>query len=556
MALKTLKLRLAIDGKKKELEAAKSRVDELNAQGEQIATRTAELETAVAEVETDEDRAAVEVSINELEAEAQTHAEQAKEAADKVAELQREVEELESELQKIEAEQAAPAEAEPETRTAEPIKETRKGYNMVTRYRDFSAAQRTAFVEREDNSKFISEVRTALKEKRGIQGIAYSLPVDWIGLIRAELPEFSLIYKHVNVKQVNGNGRGAVLGVPGEAVWTELCGNINEQELSMYQVLLSLHKLGIYVALCNAAMYMSDEDLAAEIIRAIAQGMAIAYDKAIIFGDGATMPYGIATTLVEQSQPASYPATARPWADLHTSNVKTIANSVHGADFFKALVQDIGAASPKYGRGGKFFIMNEKTKNFIMSESIAFNAAGALVAGMNNEMPVVGGAIEVAEFMPDYMICGGYGAAYTLGEGRGFDISMSEHAHFIEDETIFKGITYADGRPVIREAFVFIGVNGTTPAVSGVSFKADTANTVQGIYLNTSTASVVVDSKIQLKAFTFPVDGEVEWTSATTAKATVNSSTGEVTGVASGSSVITATCNGYTASCTVTVTTE
>lgn len=554
MALKTLMLRLKIDGKRKELEAEQRTAESLAAKSAEIEQRTADIETAINEVENDEQRAAVEQTIAELEAENNDHVAEVNRNAEALATLSREVEELEAELKAAESAQEVPAAVEPEERTAETKKETRKGYNMITRYRDFSAQQRTEFVERDDNNKFIGEIRTALKEKRGIQGIAYSLPVDWVGLIRAELPEFSLLYKHLNVKQVNGNGRGAVLGVPGEAVWTELCGNINEMELSMYQVLLSLHKLGIYVALCNAAMYMSDEDLAAEIIRAIAQGMAYAYDKAVIFGDGATMPYGIATTLVEQSQPANYPATARPWADLHTSNVFTIANSVHGADFFKALVQDIGAASPKYGRGGKFFIMNEKTKNFIMSESIAFNAAGALVAGMNNEMPVIGGAIEVAEFMPDYMICGGYGMSYTLGEGRGFDISMSEHAHFIEDETIFKGITYADGRPVIREAFVFIGVNGTTPAVSGVSFKADDANTVQGIYLNTSTASVAVGSKIQLKAFTFPVDGAVEWTSATTAKATVNSSTGEVTGVATGSSVVTATCNGYTASCTVTVT--
>ena len=47
--------------------------------------------------------------------------------------------------------------------------------------------------------------------------------------------------------------------------------------------------------------------------------------------------------------------------------------------------------------------------------------------------------------------------------------------------------------------------------------------------------------------------GDVTWTSATPAKATVSSS-GLVTGVAAGSSVISATCNGFTAQCTVTVT--
>ena len=60
---------------------------------------------------------------------------------------------------------------------------------------------------------------------------------------------------------------------------------------------------------------------------------------------------------------------------------------------------------------------------------------------------------------------------------------------------------------------------------------------------------------VQLKAILLPygVKGDVSWASATTSKATVSSS-GLVTGVTSGSSVITATCNGFTATCTVTVT--
>ena len=87
-----------------------------------------------------------------------------------------------------------------------------------------------------------------------------------------------------------------------------------------------------------------------------------------------------------------------------------------------------------------------------------------------------------------------------------------------------------------------------------MTFASDEANGVKAITMNTQAATVAVGSDIQLYAITSPGDGEVVWTSATTAKATVNSSTGVVTGVASGSSVITATCNGLSASCTVTVT--
>lgn len=473
MALKTLMLRLKIDGKRKELEAEQRTAESLAAKSAEIEQRTADIETAINEVENDEQRAAVEQTIAELEAENNDYVAEVNRNAEALATLSREVEELEAELKAAESAQEVPAAVEPEERTAETKKEIRKGYNMITRYKDFSLEQRHAFVE--DHKEVIDNIRSELSEKRAISGIGYTLPVDWIGLIRAELPEFSQLYGLVNVKRVNGNGRGAVLGVPGEAVWTELCGKLNEATLGIYQVNMSLHKLGLFIGICNAAIYMSDEDLVDEIIRAIAQAMAFAYDKAIVYGDGVNMPEGFAKSILDTTQPATYPATARPWADLHESNVATIAASVTDKAFFKALVEASGAAKATYG-GSKFWVMNEATKTALMANAIAFNSNGAVVASVNDVMPVIGGAIKVAEFMPDNVIAGGYGRCYTLAEGRGFDLSTSEHAHFIEDETIVKGITYADGRPVIREAFVVIGINGVTPSMTGITFAQDTAN--------------------------------------------------------------------------------
>ena len=88
-----------------------------------------------------------------------------------------------------------------------------------------------------------------------------------------------------------------------------------------------------------------------------------------------------------------------------------------------------------------------------------------------------------------------------------------------------------------------------------MTFAGDNANTVSGILLP-ATASVAKDATLQLPAVLLPfgVESAVTWASGTTAKATVNSS-GVVTGVATGTSLITATAaNGQSASCTVTVT--
>lgn len=78
------------------------------------------------------------------------------------------------------------------------------------------------------------------------------------------------------------------------------------------------------------------------------------------------------------------------------------------------------------------------------------------------------------------------------------------------------------------------------------------------VLINVHSARVVADDTITLRASTVPADAPVTWTSGTTAKATVNN--GVVTGVAAGSSIITAkiTVDGvdYTDTCTVIVDAE
>lgn len=171
-------------------------------------------------------------------------------------------------------------------------------------------------------------------------------------------------------------------------------------------------------------------------------------------------------------------------------------------------------------------------------------------------MPVIGGAIEILNFMPDYVMVSGYFDLYTLAERAGQQFASSEHVRFLQDQTVFKGTARYDGAPAIAEAFVAIGLNGTSVDATAVTFAPDEANTVQSIALNTATAAVTAAAgsqhTVQLFAITAPGAGSVSWTSSSTGKATVDDN-GVVTGVASGSATITATSNGKTATCAVTV---
>ena len=98
------------------------------------------------------------------------------------------------------------------------------------------------------------------------------------------------------------------------------------------------------------------------------------------------------------------------------------------------------------------------------------------MAGVNGTMPVLGGVIEVLNFIPDNVIIAGYFDNYVLAERAGQKFMTSEHVRFLEDKTVFKGTSRWDGKPAIREAFIAIGLEGVTPQPQ-MTFAPDTANT-------------------------------------------------------------------------------
>lgn len=538
--LKAMMLRRKIDLKKAELDVLRNK----DAEFEQ---READLETAINEAETEDEQKAVEEEVEKFNAEKEEH-ETAK------GSLEAEVEQLEGELAAEEEAQRAAREAGIKKRTAE--KPVENGGKIVrTKFFNMSVQERDAMFAREDVKAWIGEIRSCIAEKRALTNVGVTIPEVFLGLLRENLERYSKLYSRIRLRPVGGTARQAIMGTIPEAIWTECCANLNELDLDFSDAEVDCYKVGGFFAICNAILEDSDVDLADEVLIAIGQAIGLALDKAILFGRNAAgamkMPKGVVTRLVETSQPVNYPATARPWADLHTSNVITIASTYTGIGLFQQIVLASGAAKGKYSRGEKTWVMNETTRTKLIAEAMSINAAGAIVSGINGTMPVIGGDIIVLDFIPDNVIIGGYFDLYLLAERAGQKFASSEHVRFIQDQTVFKGTARYDGMPLIGEAFVAIGIGGTTPSAS-MTFAADEANDVQFIQINTATATVAAGSTVKLYAITSPGNAAVTWTSGTTAKATV-AADGTVTGVAAGTSVITATANGKTASCTVTV---
>ena len=459
MALKAIILGRKIDLKKKELEALREKDADFE-------KREAELAAAIEEAETPDDQNEVEAAADEFETEKKEH-------EDAKAALEREIGELEDQLAEEEKRQdTTPAEKPAEKN------ERGEGYTMRTRSRVFdkmNVMERTAFVQREDVQVYLKGVRDAIKEKRAVTNAGLTIPEVMLGLIRENIERYSKLYAHVNVRPLSGNGRLVIAGTVPEAVWTDCCANLNELNMVFSDVEIDCWKVGGYFAVCNATIEDSDLDLVAELLEAIGQAIGLALDKAILYGTGTRMPLGIVTRLAQTEAPADYPATARPWADLHTTNIKTIAATHTGVDLFAEIALASGAAKGKYARGEKVWVMNETTYTYLVAQAMSISASGAIASGVNGVMPVIGGIIEVLNDVPDYIIIGGYMDLYLLGERAGNKFMTSEHVRFLQDQTVMKGTARYDGKPAIAEGFVAIGVNGATVPTT-ITFAADEAN--------------------------------------------------------------------------------
>jgi len=478
MALEALLLQRRIDQKRAAL-------NEVNARIEERKKNASRLEEAIEEArampeETEEEIKAKREAEAAIDAEVEQYAsgkEEAEKDAEAAKELQNEIEELEQDLEKQETEQETPDENEPE----EEKREVNKMSVLETRDKFFNMtyAERDALVRSDATQTWLGEIRAHMREKRAIQNVGVTIPEDVLPILRQKIEGYSKLMKYVTVRKVSGKARQPIMSGYQEAIWTECCAALNELNLAFYQEEYDCFKVAGYYALCNANAEDSDLNLLQEVLTAIGQAIGLAIDKAIVYGRNTSanqkMPLGIVTRLVQTAAPSGYPAEARPWVDLHETNVITLAAGLSGTALIKAIVKKSGAAKGKYSTKGKMWFMNETTKTHVQSETITTDAQGNIVSGTNNQMPVVGGAIEELEFLPDNVILGGYMDLYVLAERAGNQFATSEHVRFLNDQTVMKGVGRYDGGPAIPEGFIVIGLEGTTPT-SEMTFAADVAN--------------------------------------------------------------------------------
>lgn len=489
--------------------------------------REAELEAAVNEItetSTEEERTAVDEATAQFEADQQALEGEATQNTTEQATLNQQIADTERELEELNSKGRAAAQPTA-TPAANPTNQREDGFTMKKRtFFGMNHEQRDAFLARDDVKGFLANIVSIAQQKRDVTGAGLSVPEVMLEVIRENIDDYSKLLSHVNLKPVDGSARENIVGSIPEAIWMEMIANFNEMNFALYNVEVDGFAVGGFIPVANSLLADSRYPaLASEVMTMIAAAIGMALDKAIIYGTGVKMPLGIVTRLAQTTKPDNYPATARPWKDLHSSNIFTIRGGTAGAytvldgiQLYKGVATACGAAINRFTKGGKFWVMNERTWNTFVVAAMSINAAGAIVTGANMTMPVIGGEVILLDFMPDGEFVFGYDGLYLLAERAGMTLNKSEHVRFLQRQTVFAGEARYDGQPVIAEGFIAASIN-TQDVTTALSFAEDVENEKADL------ATLTVGSAAIIPSFSPVVTNYVAYVPNATATAKLNS---------------------------------
>jgi len=364
--------------------------------------------------------------------------------------------------------------------------------NFNCRSRCFgSRVERDAFYAQTQVKDFLQRVRSIRSSgKRSVSGAELTIPTVVLEMIRDNLSEYSKLITKVRLRTVSGRSRQNIMGDIPEGVWMEMKGALNNIEFALTELEMDGYKVGGVIPIDNYLLEDSDINLGEEILYMLGQAIGYALDKAIVYGKGKSskMPVGFVTRLAQTVQPDDWGENQGPWTDLHSTNVLELnLTSSVGINFFTPLLQALAKAKPKKTRGPRVWLMNEQTKTDINIRAMEFNSAAALVAGMDNTMPIIGGEIITLEFIPDNEIVGGYLDMYCLVEREGGGFAASDLPLFIQDKTVYKGTARYDGQPAMGEPFVAVSYDNTD-VTTAMEFAVDYANSDLNALIVTSAA--------------------------------------------------------------------
>ena len=469
-----------------EIAALRSQLTPLEQTRDGFAAREEQLRQAISEAATDEERGVVSTAIETFEQERSTNAAE-------ISRIQGEIEQREEQIRSLEAAQTPPPASNSVPNSGTGNTNHERGNvemsNPERRWFGLTYQQRDELLARDSTKEFLQRFRQLRAQQNSATGAELGIPTEFMQILRDLTYQNSKLWKYVHSESLRGNARQNIVGTASDAVWTETVANINEIVLDFTQLEVDGYMLAGYMAISNAVLADdSDLQLLTSILNAMGEANARALDKSIAYGTGVKMPVGFITRLAASAKPSWWGKDQGDFIALNTSHIlKLDIDSTSGAAFFGSLIEALGIADPKYSDGRAFWIMNRKTHIRLMAKALAFDAAAALAAGINNTFPIIGGDIVELEFMADNDIAGGFGDMMRMVEREGATIASSDIPLFLRNMTVYRSIGRYDGKPARGESFVLVNFHNTQPTTS-ISFAPDLANEKLGTLIVTTAA--------------------------------------------------------------------
>jgi HK97 family phage major capsid protein len=345
---------------------------------------------------------------------------------------------LETEKTEIEKRQALAQQINIGEVTATPIIKPQveeRGVDKMTREEVLASAEyRTAFFKNLQGKGLTEVEQRALTSASGSAGGA--IPTQTLNQIIDKLRQTTALYDRITVSFVPGNLSLVVANAKNAASWKVEGANGVPADDTVSTVLLAGYEIIKLVEISANVMASSIDAFESYISGEIGRQFSIAFENAIVNGDGTGEPTGILAGIAWGAGNTSDYATALGYDDI-VDGLALLPTAYHNNAIFVMNRKSLfgGLRKIKASDGQPIFTYNPQDR-----------AA----------MAILGYPVVLNDYVPDDTILLGDFSYYYMNFSQAPTIESSREAGFASGKTVFRGLAVADGKPALAEAFVKI----------------------------------------------------------------------------------------------------
>jgi HK97 family phage major capsid protein len=297
-----------------------------------------------------------------------------------------------------------------------------------------SAEYRTAFFKNLMGKHLNETEQRALTTASGSAGAA--VPTQTLNQIIDKLRQTSALYNRITVSFVPGNLSMVVANAKNAAAWKAEGTDGTSADDTVSLVTLGGYEIIKLVEISAAASAMTIDAFESYISAEIGRQLSIAFENAIINGDGSGEPTGILNGVT--------------W---NANNTSEYASNIGYDDVVDAL-----ALLPTMYHQNAVFVMNRKS--LFGGIRKAKSQDGLPIFAYNPQdraaMTLLGYPVILDDYVPDDTVVVGDFSYYYMNFSQAPTIETSREAGFKSGKTVYRGLAVADGKPALAEAFVKI----------------------------------------------------------------------------------------------------